>query len=176
LGEKTLIYLNQTKLNLTGLTTQIVEFDEPKITTTTAKISTEEITFSTQITTASTITESTTLFQDIQEEITSESTSTTISTTQVVDTTSSLPVEPTIVITTTEIEPLTIATESTTISNKIQEIPVSDTTTTTTTEKHFAIDDNALTSTVSIISSTPLISPEAKNISPQKRFLFKNYL
>ena len=175
MGEKTLLSLNQTKLNLTSLTTQIVEFDEPKITTTTtSKTTTEEITFSTQTTTAFTITESTTLFQEgIQEEITSESTSTTITTTQIVDTTSSLPVEPTIVITTTEIEPITIATESTIISNKIQEIHVPDT---TTTENNFAIDDDELASTISIITSTPLISLETKKISPQKRFLFRKYL
>lgn len=166
--------LNQTKLNLISLTTQIVEFDEPKITTTTtAKTTTEEITFSTQTTTAFTITESTTMFEDIQEEITSESTSTTITTTQIVDTISSLPVEPAIVITTTEIEPITTASESTTISNKIQEINVPDT---TTTEKHFAIDDDALTTTVSIITSTPLISLETEKISQQKRFLFRKYL
>lgn len=169
LVEKMSLSLNETILNTTNPKTQLVEFDEVKFTTTLEKSSTELPSTSTVAITNLSSKESTAFDQDIQGKSSTESTTTTIITTQIIDVTSPPKVDPTS-IETNKIEPLTIPIESTTISSKIEENNIPET---TTIENFFDINtDNESTSTISLITTTPLISLETEKLSQQKRFLF----
>ena len=154
--------------NLTNQTTQLVEFDESKSAITKQTLPTEIISMSSQEATSTlkTTLESTVVgfIQDIQENSSTDSTAMPI-TTQIIDVTPPLPTEPTSIIT-TKIEP------STTITDKIQDDEVSE-----TTDNYFDPEtEENLSSAISISTTTPitpLVSLEKG--SSQKRFLFKNY-